>query len=142
LGFYEDRIVPQLIHLTMRQDRFERYRRRVVAGAEGRVLEVGVGSGLNLPLYPPSVTAVFGLDSSARLLGKARGKRSGLPYSLELLNGSAESIPLEDASVDTVVMSWTLCSIPDAPAALHEVRRVLRGDGQLLFVEHGRSPDI
>jgi ubiquinone/menaquinone biosynthesis C-methylase UbiE len=141
MSFYENRILPLLIHLAMRQSSFSPYRGRVVAGAEGRVLEIGVGSGLNLSLYPPAVSEVIGLDSSPKLLDRARGTKGTVAYSLELLNGSAEAIPLDARSVDTVVTSWTLCSIPDIARALHEVRRVLTADGRLLFVEHGRSPD-
>lgn len=141
MSFYENRILPHLIHLAMRQDSFSPYRRRAVARAEGRVLEIGVGSGLNLPLYPPGVIEVIGLDPSPQLLERARRTKSTVEYSLELLNGSGEAIPLDARSVDTVVTSWTLCSIPDIAQALHEVRRVLKADGRLLFVEHGRSPD-
>lgn len=141
MNFYEKRILPHLIHLSMRQDSFGSYRRRVVAGAQGRVLEIGVGSGLNLPLYPRGVRWIIGLDPSPTLLTRARTAGSTVPCPVELLNGSAEAIPLEDNSVDTVVTSWTLCSIPDVTQALREVRRVLTANGRLLFVEHGRSAD-
>lgn len=141
MSFYEDRILPHLIHLAMRQQNFGPYRQRLVAAAEGRVLEIGIGSGLNLPLYPAAVSEVIGLDPSPKLLARARGAKSTLPYSLRLVNGSAEAIPLAAGSVETVVTSWTLCSIPDIARALDEVRRVLRADGRLVFVEHGRSPD-
>jgi ubiquinone/menaquinone biosynthesis C-methylase UbiE len=141
MGFYDDRILPHLIHVAMRQDSLSPYRRRVVAGAQGRVLEIGVGSGLNLPMYPAGVTQLIGLDTSPKLLTRARTGESAVPGSVELLNGSAEAIPLEARSVDTVVTSWTLCSIPDVTRALHEVRRVLTANGRLFFVEHGRAPD-
>jgi ubiquinone/menaquinone biosynthesis C-methylase UbiE len=141
MGFYEDRILPHVIHLTMRQDALDPYRRRVVAAAAGRVLEIGVGSGLNLPAYPRHVTAVVGLDPSAKLLERARRAAGAVPYSVELIEGSAEAIPLDDRSVDTVLTSWTLCSIPDVARALREARRVLTVGGRLLFAEHGRSPD-
>lgn len=141
MSFYENRILPRLIHLAMRQQTFGPYRQRVVAGAEGRVLEIGIGSGLNLSLYPPAVSDVIGLDPSPKLLTRASRAKRLASYSLGLINGSAEAIPLDTGSVDTAVTSWTLCSIPDIARALHEVRRVLRADGRLLFVEHGRSPD-
>jgi ubiquinone/menaquinone biosynthesis C-methylase UbiE len=141
MNFYERRILPYLIHLAMRQSNFSPYRQRVVAGAEGRVLEIGVGSGLNLPLYPSAVTEVIGLDFSLQLLKRARTAKVTVAHSVELLNGSAEAIPLDARSVDTVVTSWTLCSIPDVTRALKEIRRVLTVEGRLLFVEHGRSPD-
>lgn len=139
MGLYRDRILPYVIHASMRQETFDPYRRRLTAAAEGRVLEVGVGSGLNLPLYSPSVTQIVGLDPSTRLLSMARNVGSGLTKAIELVEGSAEALPLEDHSIDTVVTSWTLCSIPDVRRALEEMRRVLKPSGRLLFVEHGRA---
>jgi ubiquinone/menaquinone biosynthesis C-methylase UbiE len=141
MSFYQDRILPHLTHLAMRQRILRPYRERVVAGAAGRVLEIGIGSGVNLPLYSRALREVVGLEPSPGLLSMAeRGaERADLP--VRLLEGSAESIPLDDASVDTVVMTWTLCSIPDAGRALAEMRRVLRSGGRLLFVEHGEAPD-
>ena len=117
------------------------YRRRIASGAYGRVLEVGVGSGLNLSLYTGQVAFVVGLDPSSRLLSRAREVQRSSALSIELIEGSAEAIPLEDQSVDTVVTTWTLCSIPDVGAALREMRRVLKPSGRLRFVEHGRAPD-
>lgn len=141
MGFYENRILPHLVHLSMRQNTFLAYRRRLVPAAQGRVLEIGVGSGLNLPLYTDAADHVVGLDNSPRLLSMARQvHQSGAP-SPELIEGSAEALPLEDQSIDTVVTTWTLCTIPDVHAALREMRRVLKPSGTLLFVEHGRSPD-
>jgi ubiquinone/menaquinone biosynthesis C-methylase UbiE len=125
----------------MRDDAFLAYRRRVVSRAQGRVLEVGVGSGLNLPLYTDAVTHVVGLDPSVRLLSKARRSQRASALPIRLIEGSAEALPLEDQSVDTVVTTWTLCSIPDVGAALREMRRVWKRSGQLLFVEHGRADD-
>ena len=142
MGFYTNRILPHLIHLSMRQDTFNEYRQRIVGAARGRVLEVGIGSGLNLPVYANTVEHVIGLDPSTRLLSMARSvSPSAGNLSVELIQGSAQAIPLDDRSVDTVVMTWTLCSIPDAQAALREMRRVLSSSGRLLFVEHGRSPE-
>jgi ubiquinone/menaquinone biosynthesis C-methylase UbiE len=117
------------------------YRERVMAGAEGRVLEIGIGPGLNLPLYGANVELVTGLDPSPRLLAKARESSRGIAAPVALIEGTAEAIPLDAASVDTVVTTWTLCSIPDAARALAEMRRVLHPAGRLLFVEHGRAPD-
>lgn len=141
MGFYEDRILPRLIHHAMRQEMFLAYRQRLVAGTRGRVLEVGVGSGLNLPLYADAVAQVVGLDPSPRLLSIAREVPRSRASSIALIEGSAEALPLGDATIDTVVTTWTLCSIPDVRAALREMRRVLKPSGQLLFVEHGRAPD-
>lgn len=141
MGFYEDRVLPHLIHLAMREEMFLAYRRRVVSRAQGRVLEVGVGSGLNLPLYTDAVAHVVGLDPSPRLLSWARQVQRSSALSIELIGGSAEALPLETESLDSVVTTWTLCSVPDVGAALREMRRVLKPSGQLLFVEHGRAPD-
>jgi ubiquinone/menaquinone biosynthesis C-methylase UbiE len=141
MGFYNDRIVPLLIDLSMRNTLLRPYRERAIAAADGRVLEVGIGPGLNLPLYGTNVERVTGLDPSPRLLAKARETSHGISAPVALIEGSAEAIPLDGASVDTVVTTWTLCSIPDAPRALAEMRRVLSPTGRLLFVEHGRAPD-
>ena len=142
MGFYESRILPHLVHLSMRQDTFSNYRHRLVPAAYGCVLEVGVGSGLNLPLYTDAARHVIGLDPSRTLLSMAqRVPTNSGPPSMEIVQGSAEAIPLGDRSVDTVVTTWTLCTIPDVAAALDDMRRVLKPSGLLLFVEHGRSPD-
>jgi len=140
MSFYRERILPHLIQMSMNQSHFEPYRRRVAGAARGRVLEIGVGSGLNLPLYPPDATIV-GLDPSTKLLSMARAVAARHARSIELIEGTAESIPLPDHSVDTIVTTWTMCSIPNLPAALSEARRVLKADGRLLFAEHGRSPE-
>ena len=139
-AFYERRILPVLLDRVMRQQLLEPFRREVVPPARGRVLEVGVGSGLNLPLYGRAVEALLGLDPSPRLLSMARRRvtRDGAP--LRLLQASATDIPLADGTVDTVILTWTLCSIPNPVAALREMRRVLAPGGALRFVEHGLSP--
>jgi len=142
MSFYQDRIVPHLTALSMRQRKLDAYRCRVVAAAEGRVLEVGVGSGLNFPFYSSNVERLIGLDPSPSLLAMARRARFAISGRVEFVEGSAEAIPLEDADVNMVVTTWTLCSIPDAQRALLEMRRVLRPGGRLLFVEHGRAPDL
>lgn len=139
-GFYTRRILPYLIHAAMRQEFLVPYRQRLASDAEGRVLEIGFGSGLNLPFYTKAAS-VIGLDSSPELLSMARASRTPTTFPVELLEGSAEAIPLDSHGVDTVVTAWTLCSIRDVSAALTEVRRVLAPSGRLLFVEHGRSPD-
>jgi ubiquinone/menaquinone biosynthesis C-methylase UbiE len=141
LGFYQDRIVPHLVNVAMRQPELAAYRRRLLPAAEGRVLEVGIGSGLNLPHYARTATRIIGLDPSAKLLSMAERTAKGVSLPIEFLKGSAEAIPLEDKSVDTVVTTWTLCTIPDVVRALSEMRRVLKPGGRLLFVEHGRAPD-
>ena len=141
MGFYQDQIVPLLINLAMRRRDLAAYRSRVVPAADGCVLEIGIGSGLNLPFYSRNVERLIGLDPSPKLLSMVRQNlRPGTP-SLELIDGSAEAIPLENNSVDTVETTWTLCSIPDVGRALREMHRVLRPTGRLLFVEHGRAPE-
>ncbi|PKA44570.1 class I SAM-dependent methyltransferase (plasmid) [Rhizobium sullae] len=141
MSFYNDVILPRLCHLSMRNKRLVPYRERVIGGAQGCILEIGVGSGMNLPFYGYGVHEILALDPAAQLIDMAREA----PYRRELpvrfLAASAEEIPLEDQSVDTVVTTWTLCTIPKAGAALSEMRRVLRPSGRLLFVEHGLAPD-
>jgi ubiquinone/menaquinone biosynthesis C-methylase UbiE len=141
MGFYNDRILPHLINGAMRKPELQPYRERVIAHAKGRVLEVGVGSGLNLPIYGAQVSEIVGLEPAPRLVGMAEHLAGHAKAPVEFITGSAESLPLESASVDTVVTTWTLCSIQDAIRALKEMRRVLRPDGELLFVEHGLSPE-
>ena len=141
MGFYQTQIVPFLIDLAMRQRNLAAYRNRVVSAAEGRVLEIGIGSGRNLPFYCQKVARVIGLDPSPKLLSMARRNRGPEFGRCEFIEGSAEAIPLQNGSIDTVVMTWTLCSIPDAHRALRETYRILRPGGRLLFVEHGRAPE-
>lgn len=107
----------------------------------GRVLEVGIGSGLNLPFFGPQVSEVLGIEPSPRLIGMAQRVAGSSVSPVSFIEGSAEAIPLDKASVDTVVTTWTLCTIPQAVQALEEMRRVLKPGGQLLFVEHGLAPD-
>ena len=141
MGFYENRILPHLVNWTMRNRQFEPYRERVVSMAEGRVLEIGIGSGLNLRFYPQRVHEVLGLEPSERLLAMT-DKAAGRPgLSVALIEGSAEAIPIDCGCIDTVITTWTLCTIPDALRALREMRRVLRPNGRLLFVEHGLAPE-
>jgi ubiquinone/menaquinone biosynthesis C-methylase UbiE len=125
----------------MRQRKLAAYRNRIVSAAEGRVLEIGIGSGHNLPFYSQKVARLIGLDPSPKLLSMARGNLGADSGRCEFIEGSAEAIPLQNASVDTVVTTWTLCSISDAHRALRETHRILRPGGRLLFVEHGRAPD-
>lgn len=141
MGFYGDVLLPRLCDLAMRNRRFAPYRQRVVGSAEGRVLEIGVGSGLNLPFYGAAVRNVIALEPNARLIAMARRSRGASRSAVDFLQGSAELIPLDDRSIDTVLTTWTLCTIPHADAALVEMRRVLRPAGRLLFVEHGLAPD-
>jgi ubiquinone/menaquinone biosynthesis C-methylase UbiE len=141
VGFYEDRILPYLIHMSMRQETLAAYRHRVVSGATGRILEIGIGSGLNLQHYGEEAKCVVGLDPSGRLLSMSEDAPRFKALPVELVKGSAEVIPVEHNTIDTVLTTWTLCTIPDVNQSLGEMRRVLKLGGHLLFVEHGRSPD-
>ena len=142
MGFYDRWIVPRLLDLAMRSRVLDHYRERTIETARGLALEIGVGSGLNLPLYGPAVTRVVGLDPSTELLRLASRRAGDVVIPVSLLRASAEHLPLADALFDTIVMTWTLCSIPNPIAALMEMRRVLRPGGRLIFVEHGLSPEI
>lgn len=141
MGFYAARILPHLIRMTMRDERFAPYRERAVSPATGRVLEVGIGSGENLSRYGAHVVEVVGLEPSARLAAMARQSGDRVPIKAAVVEASAERMPLDGRSFDTVVMTWTLCSVDDPMAALREIRRVLKSDGRLLFAEHGLAPD-
>lgn len=139
MGFYERRILPRLIDLAMRQKPFLALRERLVGDARGRVLDIGIGSGLNIPLYRRDLEEVIGIDPSPGLLERARKHVPWTHFPVRLWEGKAESLPLDDRSIDTVVLTWTLCSIADPAKALSEVRRVLKPGGSLLFIEHGRA---
>lgn len=141
MNVYERWVLPPLLDMVMRQRQIEKYRRELIPTARGRVLEVGIGSGLNLPLYGAGVNMVVGLDPSERLLSMARRRAAKANVAVDLMHGSATAIPLDNDSVDMVVMTWTLCSISDPVAAVREMRRVLKPGGALLFVEHGLSPE-
>jgi ubiquinone/menaquinone biosynthesis C-methylase UbiE len=141
MSLYQRWVVPKLIDFAMRQRPVQRYRRKLVPQARGRVLEVGVGSGMNLAHYASGVSEVVGIDPSERLLDMARRRAAAAGVQVSLRLGSASAMDVEDASFDTVVMTWTLCSIAEPLAALREMRRVLKPGGNLLFVEHGLAAD-
>lgn len=140
MGFYRNHVLPPLCDLAMRNKLLQPYRERVIGGAEGRVLEIGVGSGMNLPLYRENVREILALEPDPHLIAMAEGKSKFVRRPVSFLSASAEDIPLDDKSIDTVVTTWTLCTIPDAGKALAEMRRVLKPSGHLLFVEHGLAP--
>jgi ubiquinone/menaquinone biosynthesis C-methylase UbiE len=141
MGFYSDIILPRLCDLAMRNKQLTPFRERVIGAAEGTVLEIGVGSGMNLPFYRPPVQEVLALEPAPRLVTMARSASRETSMPVRFLEASAEAIPLDQHSVDTIVTTWTLCSIPQAATALADMRRVLRPGGKLLFVEHGMAPD-
>jgi ubiquinone/menaquinone biosynthesis C-methylase UbiE len=141
VGFYRKFVLPHLINLAMDNKDTARCRSELIPQARGHVLEVGIGSGLNLPFYSGQVSKVYGVDPSPELLHMARRRTGALPFPVELMNASAEALPVESNSADTVVMTWSLCSIPEPRKALREIRRVLKADGELLFIEHGLAPE-
>jgi len=142
MGFYAKHVLPHAIDFAMRDKETSRIRAEVIPRAHGMVLEVGIGSGLNLPFYSDRVTRVYGVDPSLELQKIARTRARAASVAVEFLAQSAEeSLPLDDQSIDTVVITWTLCSIPDVSKALLQVKRVLKPTGQLIFVEHGLAPD-
>ncbi|HVQ77798.1 MAG TPA: class I SAM-dependent methyltransferase [Candidatus Binatia bacterium] len=134
-------MLPRLIDLAMRGEIAAAERRRLAPRAAGRVLEVGFGSGLNLAHYGSEVSRVLGVDPSWELWRRARKRVQESPVRVDFAVGTAERLPLAAASVDTAVLTWTLCSVEDPGAALAEIRRVLAPGGHLLFVEHGSAPE-
>lgn len=141
MGFYSRFILPRLIECSCKQAEVTRIRALAIPKAVGTVLEIGIGSGLNLPLYTGNVKRLYGVDTSLELLQRARTRATQAAFPVELLNQSAVQLPLEDDSMDTVVSTWVMCSIPDLPSTLREMKRVLKPDGRLIFVEHGLSTD-
>ena len=141
MGFYDRHLLPRLINWGMDTEVTRAERAALVPLATGVVLEIGVGSGLNLPYYGDGVRRLYALDPSAALKEMAAARLEAAPFPVDLVGLGAESIPLDDRSVDTVLTTWTLCTVPQVAKALGEARRVLRRDGQLIFVEHGRAPD-
>ena len=143
MGFYDRYILPRIIDLGCGMEEMTEQRRRIVPRAQGRVLEIGVGSGLNLAHYDPAkVDSVVGIDPTPELLAMAELRAASAAFPVELLAESAENIPLEAQSFDTVVVTYALCTIPNFEAALSEMRRLLKPEGKLYFSEHGRSPEV
>ena len=138
---YERWVLPYLLDLAMRHKEITRYRAEVAPRASGTVLEIGMGSGLNLHYYRGATTRLLALDPSVPLLRMAKARAKKVQFPVELMALAGERIPLADHSIDAVVMTWTLCSIADPAKALAEIRRVLKPSGRLLFAEHGRAPD-
>jgi ubiquinone/menaquinone biosynthesis C-methylase UbiE len=141
LSFYDRRVLPRLIDRGMRNKVMTKYRPRIPRLATGRVLEIGTGAGLNFPFYGIGVSQLFALEPSDVLRDAAAMAAVTLPFPVTIIGSGAEDIPLASRSIDTIVSTWTLCSIPGIEAALVEMRRVLKPAGRLLFMEHGLAPE-
>lgn len=140
MGLYERYVGPRLVNLACSLKSISEERRKVVPRAEGVVVEVGIGSGLNLPFYKSErVSQVIGLDPNASMLALGRARIAGAGVPLRIIECSAESIPLESEAADCVVLTYTLCSVRDPGLTLGEIRRILKPGGRILFLEHGRS---
>jgi ubiquinone/menaquinone biosynthesis C-methylase UbiE len=142
MGLYSKYVLPKLVHMACSSKPSMRQREKIVPLAEGRVLEIGIGSGLNLPYYDESkVTRIWGLDPSPELTKRAQHAARAVGIEVEFIGLPGENVPLETGSVDTVLVTYTLCTIPETRPALQEMARVLKPGGQLLFCEHGVAPD-
>jgi len=142
VGFYESKVLPKILDMAMSVRPVMRQRAKVVPLAHGRVLEVGIGSGLNLSFYDKTkVDRVLGLDPSPELQVMARKRAEEAGIEVDWLALSSEKIPLPDASIDSIVITYTMCTIPDVHSALLEMGRVLKSEGRLYFSEHGLAPD-
>ena len=141
MGVYARHVLPRLINLSMQNKVARLERARFLPRAFGRVLEMGIGSGLNIPFYRSDIQMLCGVDPSPELLRMARRRAAAAHFPVELIERSGESLPTEDQTFDTVVTTWALCTIPNPVAALKEMKRVLKPEGHLIFIEHGRSPD-
>jgi len=141
MGFYADQVFPRLMDWTLGARRFQEYRQQVLAQVGGTVLEIGFGTGLNLPHYPKTVSSLTALEPAILLPHTVTRRLSEGSLMVEIVRVSAEAMPFEAGRFDWVVSTWTLCTIPDAVAALREVRRVLKPGGRFVFLEHGRSDD-
>jgi len=142
MKLYSKHILPVLTHFACSLKPAMAQREKIVPLARGRVLEVGLGSGLNLPFYDPAkVSRVWGLDPSPEMVRMAEARARSVSFDVEFIEMPGEDIPLEDQSVDTVLMTYTLCTIADFDRALREMARVLKKHGELIFCEHGLAPD-
>lgn len=142
MGFYDRHILPRLLNAAMSAKPITYQRRKVVPRARGRVLEIGFGAGHNLPFYDAGkVEKIWALEPSAEMRERSSERRAASHIPLEFIDLPSEQIPLEANSADTILVTYTLCTIPDVMAALGEMRRVMKPSGQLIFCEHGEAPD-
>ena len=144
MGLYARHVLPRLINAACAQEPMSAIRAHYVPRASGRVLEIGFGTGLNLPHYATghaAPSALLALEPAPDIVALAHQRLAETPLAVEVMQASAEQIPVEDATVDTVLSTWTLCSVPNVYRALQELRRVLKPRGRLIFAEHGASPE-
>ena len=140
MSLYQKYLLPKLLNWAMKAPALSKLRSELIPSAEGKVLEIGMGSGLNLPHYD-GISGLIGLEPSEELQNLAEDMLTHADFPSEMLTGSAEDIPLESNTFDTVVMTWTLCSVTDPVLALSEIKRVIKPGGKVIFAEHGKSPD-
>jgi len=141
MGLYTERVLPRILNATGGASRLEPLRRRVCAGLAGDVVEIGFGSGLNVPFYPAAVTRVAAVEPSDLSWRLAAGRVQGARAPVQRAGLDGQSLPFADGSYDAALSTWTLCTIPDVAAALAELRRVLKPGGTFHFLEHGLAPD-
>lgn len=141
MGFYDDRVLPHIINVVMNNKQTREIRQRVCADLSGTVLEIGFGTGHNLPFMTNAVTKLLAVEPSKRSVELARERIDAAPMPVEVIALDGQRLPVDDDSVDAVLCTWSLCTIPDPVAATREVNRVLRPGGTFHFVEHGRAPD-
>lgn len=142
MSFYEKHCLPHILHLACSVKDIQKQREKIVPLAQGRVLEIGMGSGLNIPFYNTEhIELVWGLEPSEGMRMKAQKNLKRAPFEIRWLDLPGEEIPLDDNSVDTIVLTYTLCTIQDWQKALQQMRRVLKPGANLLFCEHGEAPD-
>lgn len=141
MGWYATHVLPRLIEGGCSQPRLMQLRAQYVPQAQGKVLEIGIGTGLNLEYYNSANVELTGLDPAAELTGRASDRAEQLALPVDMLGVSGESIPCADQTFDALVCTWTLCSIPNVTGALAEMHRVVKPGGKLYFIEHGAAPD-
>ena len=142
ISFYERYILPIMMKASMDSNLFKQQRQMIIPYAQGNVLEIGIGSGSNLQYYDSNkVTKVWGLDPSNQALNHARKQALNTPFTTEFIEAKAENIPLENESMDTVLSTFTLCTVPEPATVLASIVKILKADGKFLFCEHGLAPD-
>ena len=141
MGLYASQIFPRLMDWVMAGDEFHRLRTELLSHVRGEVLELGIGTGLNLPHYPKTIAGLHAVDPANLLPKIVMARSTSQSFPIRIQHVTAESLPYDDRSFDFAVSTWTLCTIPDPVKALREARRVLKPDGMFLFLEHGRSED-